>query len=179
MARPEKEAQVSLLAAKLQSAKAAVLTDYRGLDVSQMQQLRASLRAQKVEYRVVKNTLARRAAADAGHPDQLQELLVGPVAIAFGYEELGTPVRLINDFVRQTRLPLELKGGLVDGRVMGANEVRQIGDLPSREVLLAQLLGTLQTPIGLLASAIQAPVRELVGLLEAYREKLEEEPAAA
>jgi large subunit ribosomal protein L10 len=179
VARPEKEAQVSLIAGKLQAAKAAVLTDYRGLTVSQMQDVRASLRTQNVEYRVVKNTLARRAVADAGQPEGLQELFAGPVAIAFGYEDLGAPVRLLNDFVRQTRLPLDLKGGLVEGRVMNADEIRQIGDLPSREVLIAQLLGTLQTPLSQLASAVQAPVRELVGLLEAYRDKLGGGEAAA
>lgn len=173
MARPEKEAQVGLIAEKLQSATTAVLTDYRGLSVAQLQELRANLRTANVEYRVVKNTLARRAVLDAGKDAGLQDLFKGPVAIAFGYDDLGAPVRLLTEWVRQTRLPLEVKGGLVEGQVMSGEEIRQIGDLPPREALIAQLLGTLQSPLGQLASALQASVQELVGLLEARREQLE------
>ena len=178
MARPEKVEQVELLTEKLKKAKVAVLTDYRGLTVSQLQDLRARLRAQEVEYRVIKNTLARRAAVEAGH-DDFQEVLKGPVAIAFGYDELGVPARLLSEYARQTRLKLEIVGGLVEGRVMGPDQVRQIAELPSREVLLAQLLGTLQSPVAQLVGAIQAPVQELVGLLEAYKEKLGGKAAAS
>src|SRR5579884_640368 len=112
MPRPEKVQQVELLTDRLRAAKVAVLTDYRGLTVGQMQDLRRRLRAQNVEYRVVKNTLARRAAVQAGHPE-FQDLLRGPIAIAFGYEEVAAPARVLADFVRQTRLKLEVVGGLV------------------------------------------------------------------
>src|ERR1700716_3177816 len=172
MARPEKVEQVALLTEKLKAAKAAVLTDYRGLTVSQLQELRTRLRAQSVEYRVVKNTLARRAAVEAGH-EQFQDLLKGPVAIAFGYEDLSAPAKLLGEFTRQTRIRLEIVGGLVEGRVMSPDQVRQTADLPPREVLLALLLGTLQSPVSQLVATIQAPVQHLVGLLEAYRDKLE------
>jgi large subunit ribosomal protein L10 len=171
MARPEKVEQVDLLTEKLRAAKVAVLTDYRGLSVGQLQELRGRLRSQDVEYRVVKNTLARRAAVEAGH-EPFQDLLKGPVAIAFGYGELGAPARVLGEFTRQTRLRIDIVGGLVEGRVMGPDQVRQTADLPSREVLLAQLLGTLQSPVAQLVATIQAPVQQLVGLLEAYREKL-------
>jgi large subunit ribosomal protein L10 len=176
MARPEKVEQVELLTDKLRRARAAVLTDYRGLTVSQIQDLRGRLRAQAVEYRVVKNTLARRAAVEAGH-DEFQELLKGPVAIAFGYEDISAPARLLGEFTRQTRLRLDIVGGLVEGRVMGPDQVRQTADLPSREVLLAQLLGTLQSPVAQLVATIEAPVQQLVGLLEAYKDKLGGEAA--
>ncbi len=178
MARPEKVEQVELLTEKLQKAKAAVLTDYRGLTVSQLQDLRGRLRAQDVEYRVVKNTLARRAAVEAGHED-FQELLSGPVAIAFGYGELSVPAKLLGEFARQTRLRHDVVGGLIEGRVMRADEVRQIADLPPRDVLLAQLLAAVQSPMSQLVATIQAPLQQLVGLLEAYRDKLEGGPAAA
>jgi large subunit ribosomal protein L10 len=179
MARAEKVEQVELLTEKLRRARAAVLTDYRGLTVGQLQDLRARLRAQDVEYRVVKNTLARRAAEEAGHPE-FQDVLRGPVAIAFGYDDVGAPARLLAEFTRQTRLRLDVVGGLVEGRVMDPEQVRRTADLPSREVLLAQLLGALQSPIAQLVATMQAPVQQLVGLLEAYREKLGgdgEEPA--
>lgn len=172
MARQEKVEQVDLLTEKLRAAKVAVLTDYRGLTVTQMQELRTRLREQEVEYRVVKNTLARRAAVEAGHGG-FQDLLAGPVAIAFGYGELNAPARVLGEFTRQTRLRLDIVGGLVEGRVMNPEQVRQTADLPSREVLLAQLLGTLQSPVSQLVATIQAPVQQLIGLLEAYRDKLE------
>src|SRR5262245_780367 len=171
MPRPEKVEQVELLTGKLKSAKAAVLTDYRGLTVAQLQDLRGRLRAQEVEYRVVKNTLARRAAVEAGHLG-FSELLKGPVGIAFGYGELGIPAKVLGEYTRQTRIKLDIVGGVVEGRVLGPEQVRQTADLPPRDVLLAQLLGTLQSPVATLVATIQAPVQQLVGLLEAYREKL-------
>ncbi|MDQ6773542.1 MAG: 50S ribosomal protein L10 [Candidatus Dormibacteraeota bacterium] len=172
MPRSDKVEHVELLTDKLKEAKAAVLTDYRGLTVAQLRDLRGRLRAQDVEYRVVKDTLARRAAVEAGH-GELQEQLKGPVAIAFGFGELSAPARLLAEFSRQTRTRLDIVGGLLEGRVMNADQVRQTADLPTREVLLAQLLGTLSSPIAQLVGTIQAPVQELVGLLEAYRNKLE------
>lgn len=172
MPRADKVEQVELLKDKLESAKAAVLTDYRGLTVKQIQDLRTRLRGQDVEYRVVKNTLARRAAVETGHED-FQDLLKGPVGIAFGYGDLGAPARLVADFVRQTRLRLDIVGGLIEGRVMDGGQVRSTADLPSREVLLAQLLGTLQSPVSQLVAAVQAPMQQLVGLMEAYKDKLE------
>lgn len=165
--------QVEELTEKFKSAKVAVLTHYRGLTVSQLEDLREKLRAGDVEYRVVKNTLARRAAAEAGH-GHLSDSLTGPVAVAFGYEDISTPSRLLGDYIRVTRIRgLEIVGGLAEGRVMDPDQVRQLSDLPPREVLLAQLLGTLQSPIAQLVGTIQAPVQQLVGLLEAYKNKLE------
>ena len=172
MPRQQKVEQVELLKDKLRDAKVVVLTDYRGLKVAQLEDLRARLRAAQVEYRVVKNTLARRAAVEAGH-EELQPELKGPVAMAISYEDLSAPARLLAEFVRQTRLRLDIVGGLVEGRVMSPDQVRQLADLPSREVLLAQLLGTLQSPVAQLVGTIQAPVQQLAALLDAYRAKLE------
>ena len=172
-ARKEQKAeQVELLTEKLKKAKVAVLTDYRGLTVSQIQELRGKLRTGDVEYRVVKNTLARRAAQAAGLP-ALEAELVGPVAIAFGYEDLAAPSKLINEFVRTTRLKLDVKGGLVEGRVFTPDQVKQLADLPSRETLIAQLLGTLQSPVGQLVAIMQTPHQQLLGVLNAYKTKLE------
>jgi large subunit ribosomal protein L10 len=172
-ARKEQKAeQVELIAEKLKRAKVAVLTDYRGLTVSQIQDLRGKLRTGDVEYRVVKNTLARRAAEATGHKD-LEPELKGPVAIAFGYDDLGLPARLINEWVRATRLKIEVIGGLVEGRVFSPDQVKQLADLPSREVLIAQLLGTLQSPVAQLVGIMETPVQQLIGVLNAYKEKLE------
>jgi len=172
-ARKEQKAeQVELLTEKLKKAKVAVLTDYRGLTVKQMQDLRGKLRTGNVEYRVVKNTLARRAADAAGYKD-LESELQGPVAIAFGYDDLSLPPRLINEFIRTTRLKLEVVGGVVEGRVFNRDQIKQLADLPSRDVLLAQLLGTLQSPVAQLVGIMQTPVQQLIGVLNAYKTKLE------
>ncbi len=172
-ARKEQKAeQVDEIADRLKKAKVAVLTDYRGLTVSQLQDLRARLRGGAVEYRVVKNTLARRAAEAAGVP-ALQSELNGPIAIAFGYDELGVPAKLINEFVRATRLKLEVVGGLVEGRVFSPEQVKQLADLPSRETLISQLAGTIQSPIAQLAGALQTPLSMLAGALESLEKKLE------
>jgi large subunit ribosomal protein L10 len=170
--KEQKAEQVELLTEKLKKAKVAVLTDYRGLTVKQMQDLRGKLRTGNVEYRVVKNTLARRAADTAGYKD-LESELKGPVAIAFGYDDVSLPPRLINEFVRTTRLKLEVVGGLVEGRVFSRDQIKQLADLPSREVLLAQLLGTLQSPVAQLVGIMQTPVQQLIGVLNAYKTKLE------
>jgi large subunit ribosomal protein L10 len=172
LARPHKEEQVALLTDKLSRAKVAVLTDYRGLTVSQMEDLRGRLRAAEVEFRVVKDTLARRAAVASGH-DDFQQSLAGPIAIAFGYDDLAGPIRLLQEFTRQTRLRLDIVGGLIEGRVMNPGQVRQLADLPSREVLIAQLMGTVQSPISALATALQSPLSQLAGALESYRNQLE------
>ena len=172
-ARKEQKAeQVELLTEKLKKAKVAVLTDYRGLTVSQMQELRGKLRGSDVEYRVVKNTIARRAAEAAGVAG-LQAELEGPVGIAFGYDDLSLPPRLITEWVRTTRLKLDVKGGLAEGRVLSPDQVKQLSELPSRESLIAQLLGTLQSPVGQLVGIMQTPLQQLLGVLEAYKNKLE------
>ena len=172
-ARKEQKAeQVEVLTEKLRTAKVALLTDYRGLTVTQLQELRGKLRTGDVEYRVVKNTLARRAAEAAGVP-ALQPELEGPVAIAFGYDDLSLPSKLINEFVRTTRLKLEVKGGLVEGRVFTPDQVKQLADLPSKATLIAQLMGTMQSPVGQLVGIMQTPVQQLIGVLDAYKTKLE------
>jgi large subunit ribosomal protein L10 len=172
-ARKEQKAeQVEVLTEKLRKAKVALLTDYRGLTVSQLQELRGKLRTGDVEYRVVKNTLARRAAEAAGVP-ALKSELEGPVAIAFGYDDLSLPSRLINEFVRATRLKLDVKGGLVEGRVFSPDQVKQLADLPSRDSLIAQLMGTLQLPVGQLVGIMQTPLQQLLGVLDAYKTKVE------
>lgn len=170
--KEHKAEQVEAISDRLKRAKVAVLTDYRGMTVTQMHDLRTRLRGGNVEYRVVKNTLARRAAEAAGHP-ALQAEIRGPVAIAFGYDDLGVPAKLINDFVRASRLKLDVVGGLVEGKVFSAEQIKQLADLPSREALIAQLMGTLQSPVGQLVGIMQTPLQQLLGVLDAYKNKLE------
>ena len=172
MARPHKVQQVDEISERLKRARVAVLTDYRGLTVAQLQDLRTRLRGADVEYLVVKNTLARRAAVEAGH-DDFQDILTGPVGIAFGYDDLSTPAKLLGDFARTTRLKLDITGALIEGRVMTGDQVRRLADLPPKEVLISQLAGSILGPIAQLAGTLQGPLSQLAGALEAHHRKLE------
>lgn len=170
-AGPRKLGTVADLTERLGRATSAVVTDYRGLTVHQLEDLRSQLRAQEVEYVVVKNTLARRAAAAAGVGD-FAAALVGPVGLAIGYGDLATPAKLLTEYHRVNRR-LPVVAGLVEGRVLDEAGVRSISDLPSREVLHSQLAGTLQMPLTSLAGALQSLLSDLAGALDARRAQLE------
>ena len=174
--RSEKEAVIAELAEKLNRAQALVLADYRGLNVAQMTQLRNEAREAEVELRVIKNTLAARAAAEAGM-EGLATHLTGPTAVAFGYDEPTAPAKLLAEFSGEAR-QLRLKGGFSGGRVLSAGDVRELATLPSREVLLGRVLGGISAPLSNLASVLAAPLRELATLTDALHKKREAEEAA-
>ncbi|MDR7464091.1 MAG: 50S ribosomal protein L10 [Armatimonadota bacterium] len=171
MVRPEKVAEVEVLKERLQRARAVILTDFRGLTVKEITQLRARLREAGVEYRVVKNRLMRIAARQAGIPG-LEIYLEGPIAAAFGYDDPVTPARVVHEFIRQMR-KLEAKGGIAEGRPLTAQQVRQLADLPPRGVLLAQVAGGMRAPLQGLASVLAGVPRALVHVLEQIRRKRE------
>ncbi len=171
MVRPEKVSEVEVLRERLQRARAVILTDFRGLTVKEITQLRARLREAGVEYRVVKNRLMRIAARQAGISG-LETYLEGPTAAAFGYEDPVTPARVIHDFIRQMR-KLEAKGGIAEGRPLTAQQVRQLADLPPRGVLLAQVAGGVRAPLQALVAALAGVPRSLVYVLEQIRQKRE------
>lgn len=172
MARPEKEAIVAELKEKLEQSKAAILTDYRGLNVAAMTELRRLMREQGLEYRVVKNTLTRFAAQELGL-DNLEPYLEGPTAIAFSFEDPVAPAKVIMDFAKEHK-QLEVKAGLLRGKVIQPEGVKELADLPPREVLLAQVLGGLQAPIAGLVGVLNGAPRNLVYVLEAIRKQKEE-----
>lgn len=176
MARPEKVAAVQEVVDKIGRAKALVLTDYRGLNVKSMTELRRTLTQAGVEYKVVKNTLTLRAAKESGI-EGLDSILTGPTAIAFGYEDEVVAAKLLAEFAK-THKQLELKAGVLEGKVLSAQDVKALADLPSKEVLLAKLLGSMQSPISGFVNVLQGNIRNLVYALEAVR-KLKEEQAGA
>ncbi|HYA00639.1 MAG TPA: 50S ribosomal protein L10 [Candidatus Binatia bacterium] len=171
-AGPRKRSTVETLAGKLSRATTTIVTDYRGLTVKQLEELRGQLRAQGIEYVVVKNTLARRAAGDAGVAE-LGTVLKGPVGLALGFGDLSLPARLLGDYYRLNRR-LPVVAGFVEGRVLDAGGVQTLAELPSRDVLLGQLAGTLQSPLTQLAAALSSIPSTLAATLDAYREKLEQ-----
>lgn len=151
--REEKARTVQEIASKLREAKSVVLTDYRGLTVQQVTELRKLCREAGVEFKVYKNKLAQRATAEVG-VTELDQFLVGPTALAFSDDEV-TAAKVLNDFAK-TNEQLELKGGVVDGQVMGEAEIKALASLPSREGLLSMLLSVLQAPMRNFALAVKA-----------------------
>ena len=171
MARPEKVAVVEELKDKLSRAQSVVLTDYRGLNVLEITELRQKLREAGVEYKVAKNTLSTRAAKEANLPG-LEQYLTGPTAIAFGYEEPVSAAKIISEFARLHK-ELEIKGGVLEGNVIGVEAVQALADLPPREELLAMVARALQGPIAGFANVLQGVLRSLAYALNAVREQKE------
>lgn len=171
MATPEKESQVTDIRDRLGRASAVVLTDYRGLNVSEISDLRGRLRRAGVEYKVVKNTLLAIAAESLGLPS-LDAYLAGPTAAAFSYDDPTAAARVIQEFIRQAR-KLEVKGALVEGRVVDARGVAALADLPSRTELVARVVGGVQAPLYGMVGALSGTLRNLVYALDAVRRQRE------
>jgi large subunit ribosomal protein L10 len=149
-----KQEAVDVVAAKLRESVSTVVADYRGLNVAQVTELRKQLREAGVEFQVLKNTLLRRATAAAELTD-LDEVLTGPTAVAFGTNDAVAPAKILNDFAKKNDA-LKLKGGVVEGRVIGESEIKALAELPSREGLLSMLLSVLQAPVRNFALAVKA-----------------------
>lgn len=171
MARPEKESQVQSIRDRLKVVAAAILTDFRGLNVGEIARLRGKLREAGVEYKVVKNTLLERAAQSLGISG-LEPYLQGPTAVAFSREDPIAPAKILVEYIRQMK-KLELKGGLVEGRVMTADQIRALADLPSKNQLLSMVLGNLKSPMAGVARVLVALQRNLVYALDQIRQKQE------
>ena len=178
MPRPQKVAVVEEVRDKLRDSDAAVLTEYRGLSVTALAELRGALRPASTEYKVFKNSLARRAAEDAGLPDLLP-LLEGPVAIAFVHGDAVIAAKALRDFSR-TNPALVIKGGLLGPRVLSPIEMRSLADVEPREVLLARLAGGFQAPLTKAAGLFQAFTRNFAYGMRAYiDQRAGEEPPPA
>lgn len=165
----EKESAVSLIREKLQASQGAVLTDYRGLNVAEVTELRDKLREAKVEFKVVKNTLTKRACSELGI-EGLDPYLEGPTAIAFGLEDPVSPAKILSEFAKAHK-DLEVKAGLLEGKVIDAEGVKALADLPSREELLAKVLGGMTSPLYGFAGSLQGILRNFVYVLSAVQEK--------
>jgi large subunit ribosomal protein L10 len=170
-------AEVEAIKGRLEGSVAALLTEYRGLKVAELGELRASLRGSSTEYRVLKNTLTSIAVREAGYED-LVALLQGPTAVAFVH---GDPVQAAKDLAEfaRTHPALVVKGGVMDGRVLDAAEIRQLATLESREVLLARMAGLLQASAQRTVNLLAAPLRQVATMTAALRDKTPGEPAAA
>ncbi len=156
---------------KLSRAKGAVLVDYRGLTVQEATELRKQFREADVEYKVLKNTLIQLAAKELDL-SEMDQYLTGPTAIAFGYNDPVVPAKILTEFIKKTK-KMEVKGGLVEGKVIDNSGVQYLSDLPSREVLLAKLLGSMNAPISGFVGVLSGTLRSLLYTLNAIKEQKE------
>ncbi len=169
--RKQKEKKVLEIKNDLESSQVIILTDYRGLSVAKMNQLRRILEADGIRYKVVKNTLTKLAAHQAGL-DGLDSYMEGPVAIAYGHDDPVTPVKLLVKFAKEHD-ELEIKGGVLEKQVMDEAQIRRLADLPPKEVLLARVAGAFQAPLAAMAIVLQGNLRNLVYVLNAVKEQKE------
>lgn len=170
MPTPQKQKTVEELSKKFGESQLLVLADYRGLTVAEISALRRQLREQGVELQVTKNTLAALAAKDA-QLEGLVSLLEGPTAVAFVGKEIVGPSKVLSEYARTSKI-FKIKAGLLNGRTISPEEVISLATLPSREVLLAKVLGGMQTPVAGLVTVLSANISALARVLEARRAQL-------
>lgn len=163
-----KKEVVAELSEKLDGAVAFYLTDFTGLNVQKMTDLRARMRSEGVEYLVVKNTLALRAIEDLDIPD-IGEFFVGPTGLVIGTEDPVTAAKVLDNFAKENDQKPSVKVGVVERRQVTADEVGRLAKLPPREELLSELAGAMQAPLAVLVLLMEGKMRELMGLLEALR----------
>lgn len=161
-----KEQHVNEIVERLNRAQSVVMFDYRGLTVAEVTALRVEMRKAGVEYLVLKNTMVERACELANVHADVKDMLKGPSAFAFGYDDPVAPAKIIKEFIKKTK-KCAIKGGIVDGRITDAAGIEALADLPSREVLIARMLGSMMSPITGLAIALDQVAKKLGGGAEA------------
>lgn len=169
MRKEEKKEVIDELHGKFAKAKAAVITGYSGINVEQITVLRSKLRQAKVEYRVVKNTLARKAAVGTGL-EPLKDYFVGPVGIALGYDDVVAPAKVLFEFSK-THEKLQLKVGVLDGKLLKQADVKALANLPSLDSLRGKIVGLLQAPASRIVGVLAAPGGQIARVLKAKSEK--------
>jgi len=160
-----KRETIAQLTEETRSSKAMIVSEYRGLRVSQLGEIRRNLRKQNVTYHVVKNRLMKIAAKDAGN-DTVNALLTGPTAIAFIKADEGASAKAVIDALRPYKL-IKITGGVVGNHVMNVEGVARLSALPSRDVLLSQVAGAIAAPMATVAGLFDAPLRDVAGLVQA------------
>jgi large subunit ribosomal protein L10 len=165
----DKQEVITELHEKFSRAKTAILTGYTGINVEQITELRSKLRESKVEYRVVKNTLARRAAEGTGLAE-LKDHFVGPIGIALGYDDPVAPAKVLQEFSK-TQEKLELKIGMLEGKLLKQADIKALANLPSLDALRGKIIGLLQAPASRIARVLQAPGGQVARVIKAKADK--------
>lgn len=172
MPTARKLAEVEELRDLVSRASISISANYRGLSVAEMTALRRRMRDVGVDVRVVKNTLFKRAAEQAGQP-KVAELASGPTAIVFGYGDVAAPAKALQEYIRVSRSTLAVYAAYVDGELMPATALADLASLPSKEQLLADFMGGLRTPIAAFAGLMSATIQKFAGLIDARAQQLE------
>jgi large subunit ribosomal protein L10 len=168
----EKEQVINELAESLSKSTIVIATDYRGLTAKDMVLLRRKLREAGIDYKVAKNTLTKFAAEKTGRT-QLNDLLSGPLAIAFGYDDEIKPAKVLNDFIKSSGSNLKITGGLLGDKMLTMADITYLASIPPKEVLIAKLVGQLAAPLQTLHYVLSSPIRELLYTLQARVKQLE------
>lgn len=166
-----KNDKIEAIKESVSKAKVAIVTDYRGLTVEEITTLRRQLQKEGADYTVSKNTLAKLAIKDTPF-EALSEYLVGPTAIAFGFEDEVAPAKIISEFIKKAK-KAEIKGGAIDGKALNASEVKTLASLPSKPELYAKMLGCINSPATGLTMALSGVARGLVIAMEEVRKQKE------
>ena len=169
MPTEQKIAEVERLRELIDGCTIAISTDHTGMSVGSMTALRRALRGKDVRYRVVKNNLAYLAADSAGKP-LVKEIVHGPTGIVFGFGDPVEPAKALVNFIRASRAPMKINGGILGDRALNAAEVDNLADLPPREQLIAMLLGRLMAPVTGIVYTLNAPISELATVLQRHVE---------
>ncbi len=170
MPTPQKARQIDQLVDQFERSQLTVVANYRGLSVSQLQELRANLRPSNAEFTVAKNTLTRIASERVGVEIPLEHL-EGPTALMFAYEDVVAPTKALTDFVRSSRV-LELKVGMMEGHTLDTSQLEALASLPPREELLGKLVGMLASPMSRVVGVLGGPSRSMAYVLNARAEQL-------
>ncbi len=173
MDRAGKEALILDLRERISRAPVLYLTDFTGLDVKAMTELRRSLKKSGAEYFVMKNRLAKRVFQESEDLPDISDSLIGPTGFVLGYEDVARAAKAVSDFAKTHDKKPVFKLGIMDGKVLQPEQVERIAKLPAREQLLAELAGALGAPMAAFASVLEAKVQEMAGLLDALREERE------
>jgi len=171
--REHKAEIVKQVTESMDKSQVVILTNYSGMTTADLTALRRKLKAAGIDYRVVKNTLAR-FAADGSVKNIDRGVFEGPIAAAFGYDDPVAPAKLLMDFTRSGDVPLSIVGGILGETVISAEKVKELAQLPPREILLARVVGGIQWPLTALASCLAGPIRGLAYTLQARIKQLEE-----
>lgn len=171
MARPDKEAAVKEIEEKLNEAKSLVVTDYIGLNVAEMTELRAKLREAGVDYKVVKNTLAK-IAANNSDLSEINEFFNGPTAVAFGIDDVVAPAKILDEFAEDHEV-LEIKGGYLNGEIISKEKVESLAEIPSRDELLGKAFASMKAPITGFVNVLNGNLRNFVNVLSQIKDQKE------
>lgn len=170
--KKKKEELIDVFAERLEKSKAAVFTDYKGLTVEEINEVRSKLRDQGIEFKVIKNTLFGLAVKKAKLDVDPKELANHPVAVAFGYDDEVAPAKVVFNFAKDHE-QLEIIGGILEGKSIDAQSVKSLAQMPSREELIAKMIGSMNAPVSNFVGVMHANLRNVVGVLNAIKEQKE------